>query len=67
MIKVLKEGKPHFVQFSCSYCGCEFAADGDDYIVETVTRFNLKRGFHRMKAFEAECPRCGCDVNTEKD
>lgn len=67
MIKVLKEGRASSAHFSCPTCGCEFAADSDEYSVGTMTKFTLKRGFHRVMVFEMECPRCDANVKVEKD
>ena len=48
-MKILKEGNLELFKqtkrFSCSYCGCEFEADKDEYNVEY--------------SYFCECPCCG--------
>lgn len=67
MIKVLKEGQASSAHFLCPTCGCVFVADSDEYSVRMMTKFTLKRGFHRVMVFEMECPHCDANVKVEKD
>lgn len=58
MINIKKRGDLPIVDFVCPFCGCEFTADSDDYIIDKLTRFKLDKGRYVAIAYIAECPCC---------
>ena len=53
-IKIIKPGKKPDTtkRFTCSYCGCVFEADEDDYEV-------VFESFDGYSCTTADCPTCG--------
>ena len=61
-IKIIKPGRKLYTteRFECSYCGCVFKADEDDYEVE----FNP---FDHCYCYMVDCPICGRTVRRPCD
>ena len=61
-IKIIKPGKkPDTTElFECSYCGCMFDADEDDYEFE----FDSLNGCY---CYAADCPTCGLTARKPDD
>ena len=61
-IKIIKPGKkPDTTErFECSYCGCMFEADEDDYEFE----FDSLNGCY---CYAADCPTCGLTARKPDD
>lgn len=60
-MKIIKEGSlKQPITFNCTKCGCQFIAEGDEYIIQESMFSDNKFAF-------VNCPYCGYVVTEDLD